>query len=102
MPTSCAPTCFSTPDGRVHVRNQAVGDHAGARASCFDPGSTGVSTLIPDESHRDQRAYQSVVVAVEAVVFDEQHPLSATRALVKVDVEGAEPRYCAACPGFCR
>ncbi len=76
-------------DGRVLVRNQAVGDHAGSCELFVDPGSTGVSTLIPDESHRDQRAYQSVV-AVEAVVFDEQFAPSGTRALVKIDVEGAE------------
>ena len=85
----CANLFLNALDGRVHVNNQAVGDHAGACELFVDPGSTGVSTLIPDESHRDQRAYQSVVT-VQTVVFDDQHPLTATRALIKVDVEGAE------------
>jgi FkbM family methyltransferase len=76
-------------DNRVTLHNIALGDRAGKLALHVDPQSTGVSTLLPSESHRDRDAYQARI-EVECRMFDELFSLAGVRALVKIDVEGAE------------
>ncbi len=76
-------------DGRVKLYNMALGDRNGNLDLFVDPHSTGVSTLLPNELHRRQEAYQASL-QVEARIFDDLFSFSGIRALVKMDVEGAE------------
>lgn len=76
-------------DGRVKLYNMALGDRNGKLDLYVDPHSTGVSTLLPNELHRRQQAYQASL-QVEARIFDDLFSFAGIRALVKMDVEGAE------------
>lgn len=76
-------------DNRVTLHNMALSDRNGKLDLYVDPQSTGVSTLLPGELHRRQDAYQGAL-QVETRVFDELFTSSGVRALVKMDVEGAE------------
>jgi FkbM family methyltransferase len=76
-------------DNRVKLYNMALGDRNGKLDLFVDPHSTGVSTLLPGELHRRQEAYQASL-QVDVRVFDDLFSLAGIRALVKMDVEGAE------------
>lgn len=76
-------------DNRVTLYNMALGDRNGKLDLYVDPHSTGVSTLLPSELHRRQEAYQASL-QVEARIFDDLFSFADIRALVKMDVEGAE------------
>jgi len=76
-------------DNRVKLHELALSDRAGQLELFVDPHSTGVSTLLPAELRSRQDAYQTSI-RVEARTFDAMFPLSGVRALVKMDVEGAE------------
>lgn len=76
-------------DNRVSLHNCALNDQSGQIELFIDPSSTGVSTLLPAEMRSRQEAYKTSI-QVEARVFDEIFSFSGTRALVKMDVEGAE------------
>lgn len=74
---------------RVKLYNMALGDRNGNLDLYIDPYSTGVSTLLPEELHRRQEAYQNTL-QVETRIFDDLFSFTGMRALVKIDVEGAE------------
>lgn len=76
-------------DWRVQVHPYALNDQGGRFELFVDPKSTGVSTLLPTEMRSNIGAYRERV-QIEARVFDEEWSLSGIRALVKIDVEGAE------------
>lgn len=76
-------------DHSVTLYNMALSDRNGKLDLYVDPNSTGVSTLLPGELHRRQEAYQSAI-QVESRIFDELFSFTGIRALVKMDVEGAE------------
>lgn len=76
-------------DSRVSLHNYALGDRSGQIEFFVDPNSTGVSTLLPPASRNRQAAYKATV-QIEAQTFDEVLAYDRTRALVKIDVEGAE------------
>ena len=76
-------------DSRVNLHPCALSDRSGQIDFFVDPNSTGVSTLLPAEMRSRQEAYKTSI-QVESRVFDEAFPLSGIRALVKMDVEGAE------------
>lgn len=76
-------------DNCVTLHNMALSDRNGKLDLYVDPHSTGVSTLLPSELHRRQEAYQGSL-QVESRVFDELFSFSGLRALMKMDVEGAE------------
>jgi FkbM family methyltransferase len=76
-------------DNRVHLHICALSDHSGQIDFFVDPNSTGVSTLLPAEMRSRQDAYKTSI-QVESRVFDEAFSFSGIRALIKMDVEGAE------------
>lgn len=76
-------------DGRVKVHEFALSDRGGKMDLFVDPSSTGVSTLLPSESRVRQNAYKNAM-QIECRVFDEVFSFEGMRALVKMDVEGAE------------
>lgn len=76
-------------DQRVSLHPYALSDKSGQIELFVDPHSTGVSTLLPPESRARQDAYQTKVM-VDVRAFDELISMSGVRALVKMDVEGAE------------
>lgn len=76
-------------DGRVTVHPFALSDRNGQVDLFVDPGSTGVSTLLESDARNRQDAYRETL-QVEARPFDELFSLAGIRALVKMDVEGAE------------
>jgi FkbM family methyltransferase len=76
-------------DNRVTLHPCALSDRSGQLDFFIDPNSTGVSTLLPAEMRSRQEAYKTSI-QVESRVFDEAFSLSGVRALVKMDVEGAE------------
>lgn len=76
-------------DNRVRLHNCALSDRSGQIDLFVDPSSTGVSTLLQAENRSRQEAYKTSI-QVESQVFDEVFSLTGIRALVKIDVEGAE------------
>jgi FkbM family methyltransferase len=76
-------------DNRVHLHTCALSDRGGQIDFFVDPNSTGVSTLLPAEMRSRQDAYKTSI-QVESRVFDETFSFSGIRALIKMDVEGAE------------
>jgi FkbM family methyltransferase len=76
-------------DERVTLHQLALSDQTGELELFVDPHSTGVSTLLAAPSRRRQEAYRTSV-RVQARRFDELFALRGVRALVKMDVEGAE------------
>lgn len=86
-------------DNRVQLHELALSDHAGEVELFVDPHSTGVSTLMTAESRSRQEAYRASI-QVQTRAFDELFSLSGIRALVKMDVEGAELLVLAGMKGF--
>lgn len=86
-------------DQRVTIFPCALSDKSGQIELFVDPHSTGVSTLLPPEARERQDAYQTKVWA-DVRVFDEIFSLCGVRALVKMDVEGAELSVLAGMAGF--
>lgn len=76
-------------DDRVSLHHYALSDQCGQFDLFIDPCSTGVSTLVPAEARNRQEAYKASI-RIEARVFDEVFSFTGIRALVKMDVEGAE------------
>lgn len=76
-------------DDRITLHRCALSDTGGEVELYVDPHSTGVSTLLAAGERSRQSAYQASV-RTEARVFDDLFGQSGTRALVKMDVEGAE------------
>ncbi len=76
-------------DNRVMLHNYALSDQSGQIELFIDPTSTGVSTLMQAEMRSRQTAYKESI-QVETRAFDEAFSFSGIRALVKMDVEGAE------------
>ncbi len=76
-------------DNRVRLHQLALSDRAGEVELFVDPHSTGVSTLMSAETRSRQEAYRERV-RVQTRAFDELFGLRGARALVKMDVEGAE------------
>lgn len=76
-------------DNRVKLHPLALSDQAGEVDLFVDPYSTGVSTLMPVESRSRQTAYRTSM-RVQTRAFDDLFDLKGIRALVKMDVEGAE------------
>lgn len=76
-------------DNRVTLHACALSDRSGEVELFVDPESTGVSTLLAAAERSRQDAY-TTSVRIVSCVFDELFPLSGTRALLKIDVEGAE------------
>lgn len=76
-------------DNRVSLHNYALSDRSGQIDLFVDPNSTGVSTLLPTESRNRRKAYKASI-QIESRVFDEAFSFTGIRALVKIDVEGAE------------
>jgi len=76
-------------DNQVRLHPYALGDKPGQIDLFVDPHSTGVSTLLPPEARARQEAYQARV-PVEVRPFDGLFSFNGLRALVKMDVEGAE------------
>jgi FkbM family methyltransferase len=76
-------------DSRIKLHECALNDRAGRMDLFIDPNSTGVSTLLPVESRVRQNAYKDSI-QIESSVFDEMLSYEGLRALVKMDVEGAE------------
>lgn len=76
-------------DNRVKLHELALSDRAGEVELFVDPHSTGVSTLMSAESRSRQEAYRASI-RVESRTFDSLFDLGGVRALVKMDVEGAE------------
>lgn len=88
-------------DRRITLHPIALGDRSGLLDLFVDPESTGVSTLIPADSRDRQDAYRETL-QVESRVFDDMFSLAGTRALVKMDVEGAELLALSGMRGFLR
>jgi FkbM family methyltransferase len=86
-------------DNRVTLHACALGDQSGEVELFVDPESTGVSTLLSATQRSRQDAY-TTSVRIESRVFDELFPLAGIRALVKIDVEGAELMTLAGMRGF--
>lgn len=86
-------------DSRVTLHNIALSDRSGQLDLYVDPHSTGVSTLLPAQLRSRQDAYQTAL-KVESRVFDDLFDYSGVRALVKMDVEGAERMVLAGMKGF--
>ena len=76
-------------ENRVRLHTIALSDNNGQLDLHVDPGSTGVSTLLPADSGSRKDAYESTI-QVKTRVFDELFSLAGIRAMVKMDVEGAE------------
>ena len=76
-------------DDRVSLHNYALSDRCGQLDLFIDPCSTGVSTLLPAEARNRQEAYKASI-RVESQIFDGVFSFTGIRALVKMDVEGAE------------
>jgi FkbM family methyltransferase len=76
-------------DSRITLHACALSDHSGKVELFVDPESTGVSTLLTATERSRQDAY-TISVQIVACIFDELFPLARTRALLKIDVEGAE------------
>ena len=76
-------------DDRVTLHQLALSDQTGELELFVDPHSTGVSTILEAQSRRRQKAYRASI-RVQARRFDELFVLRGVRALVKMDVEGAE------------
>lgn len=76
-------------DNRVQFHGFALGDQESQIDLFVDPHSTGVSTLLPPEARVRQDAYDSRV-PVQVRAFDGVFAFQGLRALVKMDVEGAE------------
>lgn len=76
-------------DNRVSLYNYALSDRNGQIDLFVDPSSTGVSTLLPTEARSRREAYKESI-QIESRVFDEAFSFTGIRALVKMDVEGAE------------
>ena len=76
-------------DNRVKLHQLALSDRAGEVELFVDPHSTGVSTLMSAQSRSRQEAYRTSI-KVQTCTFDELFALKGVRALVKMDVEGAE------------
>lgn len=76
-------------DDRVRLHRCALSDKSGEVELYVDPNSTGVSTLLAAGERSRQSAYQTSI-RIEARVFDDMFQSSGARALVKMDVEGAE------------
>jgi FkbM family methyltransferase len=86
-------------DDRVTLHRCALSDRSGEVELFVDPASTGVSTLLSAAQRSRQDAYKTSM-RVETRVFDEQFALAGIRALVKIDVEGAELMTLAGMSGF--
>lgn len=86
-------------DDRVTLHRCALSDRGGEVELFVDPASTGVSTLLSAAQRSRQDAYKTSI-RVETRVFDEQFSFSGIRALVKIDVEGAELMTLAGMRGF--
>lgn len=76
-------------DNRVKLHELAISNQDGQMELFVDPHSTGVSTLMTPESRSRQDAYRTSI-RVETRRFDGLFDLNEVRALVKMDVEGAE------------
>lgn len=76
-------------DNRVSLHHYALSDQSGQFDLFVDPYSTGVSTLLPTEARNRKVAYKTSI-QIESKIFDEVFSFAGTRALVKMDVEGAE------------
>ena len=76
-------------DNRVILHTYALSDQSGQIELFIDPTSTGVSTLMQAEKQSRQSAYKTSI-QIDARVFDEVFSFDGIRALVKMDVEGAE------------
>jgi FkbM family methyltransferase len=76
-------------DSRVTVHNLALSDRDGQLDLFVDPHSTGVSTLMAAQLNSRQEAYRTTL-KVETRRFDDLFSSSGIRALMKMDVEGAE------------
>lgn len=76
-------------DDRVRLHELALSDQAGEVELFVDPHSTGVSTLMSARSRSRQGVYRTSI-RVQTRPFDDLFNLSGIRALVKMDVEGAE------------
>lgn len=86
-------------DRRVQIHPYALSDQEGRLDLYVDPESTGVSTLLPTEMRRSSGAYREKA-QIEARVFDEEWSFFGVRALVKIDVEGAELKVLAGMQNF--
>lgn len=86
-------------DNRVKLHELALSDQTGEVELFVDPHSTGVSTLMSAQSRNRQEAYR-ISIRVETRAFDELFSLGGIRALVKMDVEGAELLALAGMQGF--
>jgi FkbM family methyltransferase len=75
---------LNDPIPQVHLHQVALSDHAGQVQFFANPINDGRSSLVPQEGET------TVPVAVQAVRMDDVIP-DARPALVKMDVEGAEP-----------
>lgn len=76
-------------DNRVKLHELAISDQDGQMELFVDPHSTGVSTLMTADSRSRQDAYRTSI-RVDTRRFDGLFDLNEVRALVKMDVEGAE------------
>ena len=76
-------------DNRVKLHQVALSDQSGEVELFVDPHSTGVSTLMSAQSRSRHEAYRTSI-RVNTCTFDKLFALKGIRALVKMDVEGAE------------
>ncbi len=86
-------------DNRVKLHELALSDRTGEVDLFVDPHSTGVSTIMSAQSRYRQEAYR-MSIRVETRAFDEMFGLDGIRALVKMDVEGAETLVLSGMKGF--
>ncbi|MEW5967265.1 MAG: FkbM family methyltransferase [Pseudomonadota bacterium] len=76
-------------DDRIALRRFALSDREAEVELFVDPVSTGVSTIVAGHAMTRPGVYERKV-RVDMRVFDEEFPLVGVRALIKIDVEGAE------------
>lgn len=97
----CANLYLNGHDDRVTLHRCALSDRAGEVTLYVDPESTGVATILTAAERRRQEAYRTSI-SVPACTFDALFPDTVHRALIKIDVEGAEQRVLAGMHAFLR